>query len=215
LNFTGQIILFYTHATNMSYESYESDWTVVCNKKNKVKKALTKAPLMKLDNNDYRMSIRVLSVEQREIEHRENDVRDMKVRFKKAKRGGLRTRMSKLLRSAGHTFITRKMIDKLIEAERMKKIKHSSHEVVEEEDDEEEEDGEDMIEPINEKEMESNHVENEENVENEPNYGMVGHYFDPKNLSVVSPDGVMCTDVLEKAARISAWWTRVLGYKVY
>jgi hypothetical protein len=182
----------------MSY-AYESDWTVVC-KKNKVKKALTKAPLMKLDNNDFKMSIRVLSVEHREIARRPL-IRDVKGRFKKAKRGGVRTRMSKLLRSAGHTFITRKMIDKLIEADRLKKMKQDD----EEEDNEVENDEND----------ENDEVENVENDEVEPNYGMVGHYFDPQNLSVVSPDGVMCTDVLEKAARISEWWTRVLGYKVY
>jgi hypothetical protein len=194
---------------NMSHAStYESDWTVVCNKKNKVKKALTNAPLMKLDNNDFKMSIRVLSVEHREIARKPLVLRDVKGRFKKAKRGGVRTRMSKLLRSSGHTFITRKMIDRLIEAERLKKLKHEEtveEEIEEEGDEEDDEEDDEEIEPVDSDELKSD----------EPNYGMVGHYFDPQNLSVVSPDGVMCTDVLEKAARISQWWSRVLGYKVY
>jgi hypothetical protein len=177
-----------------SYASYEPDWTVVCNKKKKVKKVLSKAPLMKLDNNDFKMSIRVLSVERREIERR-----SMKEGLsKKAKRGGVRTRISKLLRSSGHTFITRKMVDKLIEAERMKKVKDVEEHVEDHVEDKE------MSEPVKPKVH-----------DDEPNYGMVGDYFDPHNLSVVSPCGVKCEDVLEKAARISAWWTRVLGYKVY
>ena len=185
-------------------DSYERDWTVVCNKKIKNKaKNLSKAPLMKLDN----MSIRVLSVESRPIERREKeiDVRSMKeVRSKKMKRGGVRTRMSKLLRSSGYTFITRKMIDRLIEAEKMKKMKETKPEV-EVEDEEVEEDVE--VDEVEEDEVESGPPE--------PSYEMVGHYFDPQNLSVVSPDGVKCEDVIEKAARISEWWTRVLGYKVY
>jgi hypothetical protein len=123
-----------------------------------------------------------------------------------------------MLRSAGTTFITRQMIDKLIEAEKKKHNEHNEHHEHNEhnEHNENNEDHEQDVEQVT--EPESKNVENNENVENvenEPNYGMVGQYFDPQNLSVVSPDGVMCTDVLEKAARISAWWTRVLGYKVY
>lgn len=205
---------FAAKLTNMSYassasmcDSYERDWTVVCNKKNKKTTKLQKAPLMKLDNNDYRMTIRVLSVESREIERRSTkEMKEMKeIRSKKTKRGGVRTRMSKLLRSSGYTFITRKMIDRLIEAEKMKKMKLDE---VEKEDEDEKID-EDIVE-------EEPSVENPSTpTESEPSYEIIGHYFDPQNLSVVSPDGVKCEDVIEKAARISEWWTRVLGYKVY
>lgn len=208
------ILYIYTHtlySTHTNMSSYStSEWTVVCNnKKKKTSKtsktsksttSLMNAPLMKLSG--IQMSIRVMSVENCEIRP--------KTLYKKMKRGGLRTRLTKMLRSAGTTFITRQMIDKLIEAEKMKK----HHESVESEkdledvvDDEDTFDTFDTFDQVTEPDS--------KNVENEPDYGMVRHYFDAQNLSVVSPDGVVCSDVLEKAARISAWWTRVLGYKVY
>jgi len=165
-----------------------------------------------------KMSIRVMSVENCEIHPTKT------ILHKKMKRGGVRTRLTKMLRSTGTTFITRQMIDKLIEAEKKKHNENNEHNEHNEHNEDHEEDVEQVTEPDS-KNVENNennenvenveNNENVENVENEPNYGMVGQYFDPQNLSVVSPDGVMCTDVLEKAARISAWWTRVLGYKVY
>lgn len=186
--------------SNMS--SMSSEWTVVSTKKtkNKMKASLMKTPLMKLTNDVFKMRIRVLSVEKREIvEDREDRV---EIRPKKVKRGGVRIRMSRLLRSSGYTFITRKMIDRLIESEKNQKMKgdekedNSVDEVADEVNDEVDEEI-DQSEPA------------------DPPYELIGHYFDPQNLSVVSPDGVKCEDVIEKAARISEWWTRVLGYKVF